>query len=1626
MSALRKTLRIVPLCFSLAGIVLALAIYHWPVRKTPANSASVSLPSLQGAPAVEHLKQQGLYASLNKVMTATRYGIKTVPEEQRSVHNSHFVANNPAQQLRAGFAPDGVELASATQPNVWRLGLKLQSAGYGDRQLVAGDGVPTAQGSRVEYERTLAAESAIGIQHWPQSAIKEWYVNTAEGLEQGFTLKQPPGERRGGEPLRLALALTSELRAQAGADGQAVEFLDAAGNRVLRYDHLAASDACGRPLEARMSARGKELRLEVEDAAATYPVTVDPNFTQQAYLKASNTGAGDEFGGSVAVSGDTVVVGAAAEDSSATGVNGNQADNSAANSGAAYVFVRSGATWTQQAYLKASNTDAGDQFGYSVAVSGDTVVVGAYRESSNATGVNGNQANNSAPAAGAAYIFGRSGTTWTQQAYLKASNTDANDNFGYSVAVSGDTVVVGAYQEDSSATGVNGNQADNSALSAGAAYVFVRSGASWSQQAYLKASNTEAFDEFGDSVAVSGDTVVVGAWFESSSATGVNGNQADNSALSAGAAYVFGRSGTIWTQQAYLKASNTEADDEFGDSVAVSGDTVVVGAWLEDSSATGVNGNQADNSALHSGAAYVFVRSGTTWTQQAYLKASNTDTSDFFGHSVAVSGDTVVIGAYWEDSNATGVNGNQADNSATNSGAAYVFYTPPMVVTTLADEQNTNGQCSLREAIINANTDSQSGSTDCPAGSGVDRITFSVTGTINLAGALPDITQPLVIAGPGANLLTVRRNTGGNYRIFGFAGQSATLSGLTVANGNTSASGGGVFANGTELVINDCVITGNQAATGGGIAAIFGGALTINRSTVSNNSANQAGGIYSQDRDAFIQDSTVSGNTGNDTGGIHNKASATINTVKLTNTTVSGNMSTTGASAIRSEPSSPVFSIISLTNCTVTNNSTSGAGQPGAIWLQPTGTDFMTLMNTIVSGNTSGGAFSDITGNAGPSSSYNLIGAGGGMTNGTQGNIVGVFNPQLAPLGNYGGSTQTHLLLAGSPAHNAGTITGAPAMDQRGYTRPVGGVVDIGAVENDVTLTIAPNTLPGGQMGQPYSQQLSQTGGATGTITWTISSGDLPPGNLTLNPSTGLLSGTPTGSGTFNFTIAVASQNGLAGVKSYSLVINPCPAISITPVTLPTLTAFTFFSQQLTASGGTPSYGFAISAGALPAGVTLSSGGLLSGTPTVTGAYNFTVSAIDFNFCTGERQYSGTIAANPGLMFYPLPVPVRLLDTRPGTSPNACTQPNMPIAANTSITQLGRDICTIPPTARAITGNVTTVNSGGGFLTLYPSDASRPLVATTNYRLNEVINNVFTVGLGAADGAFNIYASTATDVVADVTGYYAPPGAGGLYFHPLPAPVRLLDTRPGATVGCVRPGAPLATGSETPQTATTGCTGIPAAARAVVGNATTVDPQASGFLTLFPADANRPFIASSNYGVGQIVNGPFTVGLSPSGEFQIYTSATTHLVVDVLGYFSPEASDTNGAGLLFMPLAHPVRLLDTRNDPNSPGCYKPNAPLNASQVYTQPARGVCDSLTIPSSASAVVGNATVVFPGANGFLTLWPSAASQPTTAVSNYKAGQIVNRHFIVGLGGIDGAFKMLSASQTDLVIDLSGYFAP
>jgi hypothetical protein len=421
-------------------------------------------------------------------------------------------------------------------------------------------------------------------------------------------------------------------------------------------------------------------------AQQSYTVLLTSVLTHQNYLKASNPTAAAAFGWTVAASADgtTLAIAALREPSNATGIDGDQS-NVAGATGAVYVFVRSGSTWVQQAYVKPSNTAPGYDFGVSLALSadGNTLAVGASGEKSLATGVGGDETNRGGSSCGAVYVFARSGTAWGQQAYVKASNTNSGDYFGFSVALSasGDTLAVGAFKEDSKATGVGGNQADNTVTDSGAVYVYTRSGTAWSSPAYLKQSYTRVFDYFGRAVALSadGNTLAVGAYGQASSATGVGGTQTGTAAVGSGAVYVFlrGSGSGVWAQEAFVKASNTGANDNFGYNLALSADgtSLAVGAPGESSASAGVGGTQSDDSAAESGAVYVFAKGGAGWAQEAYVKASNPGVRDSFGYGLALSGDgkTLAVGAMNESSSAIGIDGPQANDLADRAGAAYVF-----------------------------------------------------------------------------------------------------------------------------------------------------------------------------------------------------------------------------------------------------------------------------------------------------------------------------------------------------------------------------------------------------------------------------------------------------------------------------------------------------------------------------------------------------------------------------------------------------------------------------------------------------------------------------------------------------------------------------------------------------------------------------------------------------------------------------------------------------------------------------------------------------------------------------------------------------------------------------------------
>ncbi len=318
---------------------------------------------------------------------------------------------------------------------------------------------------------------------------------------------------------------------------------------------------------------------------------------QQAKLVASDGAAGDNFGYYVSLSGDTALIGAPLDND-----NGNF-------SGSAYVFIRIGTTWAQQTKILASDGAPGDNFGWCVALDGDTALIGALYGYGNIFGT------------GCAYIFTRSGTIWTQQQKIFTLDGQSGDLFSYSVSLNGDTGLIGVSGDD-----------DNK----GSAYVFTRSGTTWTQQAKLVASDGTAGDDFGIGVSINDDTALIGAdqyWSNSF-----------------GLAYVFVRSGATWTQQAKLVANDHMMGDRFGYCVSLDGDTALIGAPIGDGVVT------------NSGEAYMFIRTGITWTQQARLFASDGQWNVYFGCSVFLDGDTALIGEFLDD-----------NNGQAGTGSAYIF-----------------------------------------------------------------------------------------------------------------------------------------------------------------------------------------------------------------------------------------------------------------------------------------------------------------------------------------------------------------------------------------------------------------------------------------------------------------------------------------------------------------------------------------------------------------------------------------------------------------------------------------------------------------------------------------------------------------------------------------------------------------------------------------------------------------------------------------------------------------------------------------------------------------------------------------------------------------------------------------
>ena len=528
-------------------------------------------------------------ATLQAVLGEARHRVEPLTEQAAGLEENAGVAYfawNPGQKIAARFLQDGMRLESGAG-GTWQATFRLIGIGYERKTLPPGVTHIRASGRRMEYHR---------------GPLVEWYINEDRGLDQGWTLSSRPAGQREGDPLLIELSVDGVVP-EPETDGHgavaALIFRDEGGRPVMRYAEAAAWDAEGSPVECRMQATDRGVLLAVHDSQARYPLTIDPLITSlEQKLGPPVQGDGsrsDYFGSAVSVSGDTVVIGAV-NDYTAAGTG----------AGSAYAFVRSGATWIFQAKLMANDASAADKFGTSVALDGDTVVIGAEGEG----GV------------GSAYVFVRQGAGWTQQ--TKFQGTKPNSRFGNCVALSGNTVLIGAPQHDLQS------------FDEGAAFVYQRTGTAWSLQTILIPSDSYPYDWFGYSVALSGDTALVGHRYWHGTAGSFPGQ-----------AYVFTRNGNTWMEQAILTAGDTSSEDNFGQAVALSGNTALVGATV-------FNDNR--------GSAYVFTRSGTNWTQEAKLVPDDAQQADQIGLRLALDGDVAVLGSQWADTEA-----------GSNAGAAYVF-----------------------------------------------------------------------------------------------------------------------------------------------------------------------------------------------------------------------------------------------------------------------------------------------------------------------------------------------------------------------------------------------------------------------------------------------------------------------------------------------------------------------------------------------------------------------------------------------------------------------------------------------------------------------------------------------------------------------------------------------------------------------------------------------------------------------------------------------------------------------------------------------------------------------------------------------------------------------------------------
>jgi hypothetical protein len=514
-----------------------------------------------------------------------------------------YAATNSKQALTVDFTSAGIQVHSGSSN--W--GLTLRGYGRGTMLQRSQAIHPTASNNRVEYRR---------------GALTEWYVNGPAGLEQGFTIDHNP-MKANGQPLTLALDFSGHVAATLDENRRGLNLISAVGNTKFRYSGLNATDADGKELSAWLELRGQELLLNVNDAKVRYPVMIDP--WVEADLTALDGQPADNLGIAVSINSNTVAVGAPQ-----AVVNGNVAQ------GAVYVFVEPSGGWanmTQTAKLTASDGATGSFLGFSVSVSGSTIVAGA---PGGTVGTDSQQ--------GAAYVFVEPAGGWTdsiETAKLTASDGVALDALGSSISIDGSTVIAGAPQAS-----INKNAYQ------GAAYIFVAPANGWNsttQTAKLTASTGLAGNGLGTSVSISGNTAVAGA---PGVAVSARANQ--------GAAYVYVQPTNGWadmTETAQLTVSTGRANNNLGLSVGINGNTVVAGALYGTDQTYG--------------SAFVFVEPVSGWANTSTFTAELTTPAgiqqedDFFAQNTAINGSLIVVGAP-----------NSVANLNETQGAAYIFTEP--------------------------------------------------------------------------------------------------------------------------------------------------------------------------------------------------------------------------------------------------------------------------------------------------------------------------------------------------------------------------------------------------------------------------------------------------------------------------------------------------------------------------------------------------------------------------------------------------------------------------------------------------------------------------------------------------------------------------------------------------------------------------------------------------------------------------------------------------------------------------------------------------------------------------------------------------------------------------------------